>query len=352
MPRSPSPHKAGETDEPDVARERAFAVIREHGWNATSFQVLERGFSYWFGGGGESCVAHVDTGGAWVVAGAPLASEAALPRVASDFVRAARRAARRVTFFGTERRFICSGGFRHLRIGEQPVWDPKDWTAIVAATRSLREQLRRGRAKGVDVSREPGENATVEPLRGTLEALIHTWAKSKRLPPMGFLVRVDPFGFARERRLFVARRAGQMVGFASAVPVYARRGWLLEDLIRAPDAPNGTTELLVDAAMRDTASLGSVYLTLGLAPLSGHVPPLLRLIRHAGAPLYDFAGLRAFKAKFRPPSWVPIYLSFPREQSASTAVYDSLVAFAGRGLLGYGFSAFLRGTLQRPSSLH
>jgi phosphatidylglycerol lysyltransferase len=325
----------------DLDRQRAFAIVREHGWNATSFQVLTSGFCYWFGGS-EGCVAHVDTGGAWVVAGAPLASEGALSKVASDFVGAAQRASRRVAFFGTEQRFTLNLGFRHLLIGEQPVWDPRCWDETLGRTRSLREQLRRGRAQGIEVTRESGDDIARAPLRGALERLIRSWADSKRLPPMGFLVRVDPFGFAGERRFFVARRAGIVVGFAAAVPVYARRGWLLEAVVRAPSAPNGTTELLVDAAMRDAASLGSAYLTLGLAPLAGHVAPLLRLARRAGGALYDFAGLRAFKAKFRPRLWVPIYLSYPSDQSATAAIYDTLVAFAGRGLLVYGASAFWR----------
>ena len=32
----------------DPERRRVLAVLRRHGWNATSFQVLEPGFRYWF----------------------------------------------------------------------------------------------------------------------------------------------------------------------------------------------------------------------------------------------------------------------------------------------------------------
>lgn len=330
-------------------RKRAFELVREHGWNATSFQALENGFSYWFGAD-EGCVAHVDTGGAWVVAGVPLAPARALQPVAEAFVSAARRQRRRVAFFATERRFAREGGLRHLLIGEQPIWDPREWAGTLSRTPSLREQLRRGRAKGIEVTREQGDVSSSS-LRGELETLVSAWAASRPLPPMSFLVRIDPFGLARERRIFVARRGGAVIGLATAVPVYARGGWLLRDVIRAPDAPNGTTDMLVDAAMRDAASLGSGYLTLGLAPLAGRVAPLLTLARRAGAALYDFAGLRAFKAKFRPRQWVPIYVSHPSDQSPSVAIYDSLVAFAGGGLFRYGIAALLRGTVQRSGDL-
>ena len=329
------------------SRARVLALLRRHGWNATSFQSLEGGFSYWFEAE-HACVAYVDTGRAWVAAGAPIAAASELSPVANAFVAAAARAGRSACFFATEERFAGSTGFEHLLIGEQPVWEPMRWEGTLRESSSLREQLRRARAKGVRVHgcrpEELGEGA---PLRRSLEALIATWQHSKAMPPMGFLVHVDPFGFAAERRLFVARLgegdAAEPIGLAAMVPVYARNGWFVEDLIRAPSAPNGTTELLVDAAMRDAAALGSDYLTLGLAPLAGDVPFLLGLAQKYAAPLYDFAGLRAFKAKFRPREWTPIHLSYPATTSAFGAVYHGLVAFSQRGLLRYGIETLLRG---------
>jgi phosphatidylglycerol lysyltransferase len=321
--------------------------VRRHGWNATSFQVLEGGYRYWFDGD-DACVAYVDTGSAWVAAGAPIAAEHRLGEVATEFVRAAASARRSACFFATEQRFVGAPGFAHLLIGEQPVWDPRRWRETLRVTPSLREQLRRARAKGVRVSAiEPAAYAAGSPLRREVEALIASWQGSKAMPPMGFLVRVEPFELAAERRSFVARRheggAAPVVGFAAMVPVYARGGWFIDDLIRAPLAPNGTIELLVDAAMNAAAAAGSDYLTLGLAPLAGDVAPSLSLARRYAAPLYDFGGLRAFKAKLRPERWTPIHLSYPAGQSAFGAVYQSLRAFAQRGLARYGVETLLRG---------
>ena len=167
------------------------------------------------------------------------------------------------------------------------------------------------------------------------------------MPPMGFLVHIEPFVWAEERQLFVAFReqeaGAEVVGFASVVPVYARQGWFIENLIRAPRAPNGTTELLVDAAMRAATELGSSYVTLGLSPLTGDVGSSLHLARRYGSSLYDFGGLRSFKAKFRPREWSPIYLSYPSDQSGPGAIYHSLAAFSRHGLFRYGMQALLRG---------
>ncbi len=321
---------------------RVIALLRRFGFNATSFQVLEPGFRYWFQGD-HACVAYVDTGRAWVAAGAPIAAEQELEATADAFVEAARLAGRRVVLFATEQRFRAKR-FDSLLIGQQPIWDPRSWNEVVQSAPRLREQFRRARAKGVAVQRLP-PHAVDEgsPERREIERLIERWMGEKPMPPMGFLVRVHPFAFASERRLFTARASGKLVGFLSAVPVYERGGWFVEDLIRAPDAPNGTVDVLIDEAMRTAGAERSTYFTLGLAPLSGAVEFWLGAARRYGSALYDFSGLHAFKSKFKPRQWAPIYLSFPRGQSPVLAIYDSLVAFAQGGLLRFGVETLLRG---------
>ncbi|QSQ12607.1 DUF2156 domain-containing protein [Myxococcus landrumensis] len=328
----------------DEERERALELLRRFGWNATSFQVLMPGFLYWFDPAGDAFVAYVDTGGAWVAAGAPITSEASLSRAVEGFRDAARRAGRRVCFFATEPRLTEWAPMESLAIGEQPVWEPSRWDAVVRGSRSLREQLRRARSHGVVVREVPAEALEDEshPTRQALERLKKRWLASRRMAPMGFLVRLSPDTFARERRAFAAEAKGEFVGFLLVSPVYARDGWFLQDLLRDPEAPNGTAEAMVDAAMRAAAAEGRRYVTLGLAPLAGPVRPWLRLARACGRPLFDFEGLRAFKAKFRPDSWVPLYLAYPEPRGGVLAMYDALRAFARGGLVRFGLATLSR----------
>jgi phosphatidylglycerol lysyltransferase len=332
----------------DNDRARALALLRRHGWNATSFQILEPGFSYWFDGD-DACVAYLDTGSAWVAAGAPIAEPDRAPSAALAFVAAAAAHGRRACFFGTEDRFAGAVPFAAMRVGEQPVWDPAAWDEVLRGTRSLREQIRRARAKGVDV-RPFDPHLFAQPdsgPRATVERLVARWEAARPMPPMGFLVQLHLHTELEERRFFTAAQGDELVGFLSMVPVFARRGWFVEDLVRLPEAPNGTAELLVDAAMRAATADGSGYLTLGLAPLGGAVGPWLRIARRTGGPLYDFRGVHAFKAKLRPQSWAPIFISYPRSQLGVTTVYDALGAFARGGLLRFG----LRTLLRRPAVL-
>jgi lysylphosphatidylglycerol synthetase-like protein (DUF2156 family) len=330
------------------ARARALALLKCHGWDATSFQTLEPGFQYWFDGA-EACVAYVDTGRAWVAAGAPITTHARIAATATRFAVAARAAGRRAAFFATDGRFVASTpALRALAIGEQPEWDPATWSRTMARATSLRAQLRRASSKDVTVRQVPPlelddrNHAT----RRRVERLIARWLAGHALPPLGFLVEVHAFLHLEERLCFVAERAGRVVGFLAAVPVYARKGWLFENLVRDPTAPNGTTELLFDAAMRTVAAAGSGYVTLGLAPLVGAVRWWLRLARQARG-LYDFQGLAAFKAKLRPTVRSPMFLSYPREHGAPRIVLDTLTAFARGDVLAFGANALLRRRSER-----
>ena len=332
------------TDGPRHAeRTRVLALLKLHGWSSVSFQILERGFRYWFDGD-DACVGYVDTGRAWVAAGPPVAAIDRLEQVGARFAAAAAAAKRRACFFGTESRFCEKTGWPASRMGDQPIWVPADWASVVGSNRSLREQLRRARAKGVTVRAiGAAELAPDQRTRAGVDVLIARWLETRPIAPMGFLVQIDPFTFPEERRYFVAERDGRVVAFLGIIPIYCRNGWFFEDFLRDPDAPNGTVELLVDAGMHAAVAERIPFVTLGLAPLAGDVSSWLRAARRLGGALYDFDGLRAFKAKFKPRAWDPVFLSYPRDGSALLALVDTLTAFARGGLLRFGLKTFLRG---------
>jgi phosphatidylglycerol lysyltransferase len=244
---------------------------------------------------------------------------------------------------------LAGGALKAVKVGEQPVWDPSDWAQTLSRRRSVREQLRRARAKGVSVrelSRAELENSQI---RAEIGSVARRWLEGHRLPPLGFLLQLElfnrsgspgsPVNFAQERRCFVAELGGRIVGVAGVVPVPARSGWFVEDLLRDPESPSGTGELLVDAAMRGAAAAGSRWLTLGLAPLAGDVAPLLLVARHGGELLYGFEGLRRYKAKLEPRSWHPLYVAYPPEQRGIRSLLDAWNAFTGTGLIGFGWRA-------------
>jgi lysylphosphatidylglycerol synthetase-like protein (DUF2156 family) len=156
----------------------------------------------------------------------------------------------------------------------------------------------------------------------TLRAVLAEWLRTRGLPPLGFLTTPDLLDDLDDRRVFVASRGADVVAFLIGTPVPARRGWLVEEWPRTRAAPNGTTHLLVDAAMRAFAAEGAHYVTLGLAPLAERAGSdlraqpawlrvMLRWVRAHGQRFYNFRGLEAFKASLQPMGWEPVYAIAP-----------------------------------------
>ncbi|HTJ42280.1 MAG TPA: phosphatidylglycerol lysyltransferase domain-containing protein [Kofleriaceae bacterium] len=320
----------------------AAARIFRHGWEATAFQLLGPGFAHWLDGG-DGVVGYADTGGAWVAGGSPVAPAARLAESARAFVDAAREAGRRACFFAADARLAAATGWRAVRIGVEPSWDPRGWASVLARHASLRYQLRRAAHKGVTIRRlDPSSLADPSPARTAAQHVIDRWRRARRMPPMRFLVEMSPFERAPDRGYWLAEQGGAPVGFAIVSPVPARDGWFVEHVLRDGAAPNGTVELLVDAILRDALAEDRARVTLGLAPLAGPLGPVLRAARFLGSPFYDFRGLAAFKNKLDPDTWDPIDLVIPPGIPRWLAFWDTLRAFAGGPVVGFGARAVWR----------
>ena len=64
-------------------------------------------------------------------------------------------------------------------------------------------------------------------------------------------------------------------------------------------------------------------------------------------PLFDFAGLRAFRERMHPHAREPVWLAYPRGQSTTLHLIDSLRAFARGSLTSFAARSLLR----HPSGL-
>lgn len=319
------------------------ALVTRHGREACVFQILERGFE-WFVAGGLGCVGYVDTGRAWVAAGAPVGPSRHTAELVQSFLQAAGARRRRACFFGVEEEPAQALGLRRLLLGEQPEWDPLDYAARRPKA-SLREQHRRARAKGVSIrAARSFELGRAGGLGRSLDALARRWLASRRMEALQFVVSLDDqlwrvLPETQESRLFLAERGGELVAAAVLLPAGKQRGWYLKHLLRDPAAPNGTSELLFHELLLTLASEGSRFATWGLAPLAGDVPWTLQVARRALRPAFDFEGLQRFKAKLAPATWTPVYLSYPAASSAPRALLDALHAFAPQGRVRFALAS-------------
>jgi hypothetical protein len=259
---------------------------------------------------------------------------------AKRFAAAARARRRRAVFFGVEA-LDAFAGFRSLALGLQSVLLPAQWPATLRRSRKLREQLRRARAKGVTVRVVDADDlAPGTPLRSHVERLAAEWLASRHMEAMTFLVAVEPFHAPAHHLYVVAERRGVPVQFLSAVPIPAAGGWLFEDMLRGGDAPNGSTELVLDLALRTIADRAE-WATPGLTPLAGEIAWWLWAARAAASPLYDFDGLRRFRARLSPARWSTVWMVWDRGPSILVLI-DVLRAFPGGRLAAFGIRSIVR----------
>jgi len=148
------PASLQEHENPAIARARE--IVLSHGWNSTSFQIVNPGIKRWFSDRGDAVVGYVSAAGLRVAAGAPVCPENRLEAVTAEFEAAAAANGERVCYFCAELMleslYADSAAHTKFQIGAQPGWRPAAWPEIISANRSLRAQLNRARNKGVEAN--------------------------------------------------------------------------------------------------------------------------------------------------------------------------------------------------------
>ena len=318
-------------------------LVMTYGWNTTAYQILNPGFEYWRAPDVPAVVAYMQRQNVLLVAGGPVCPADALGEVATRFEQFAREEGCHVCYVCAADRLreTVGGSGRHstIAIGAQPVWNPQEWPRLAEARRAIRQQVARARNKGVTIEPLGASEAIGEDIE--LKAILEEWLRARGLPPLHFLVEPRTLdGVLTDRLILVARRKGAAVAFLVASPVAARNGFLIEQVARSPKAPNGSSELLIDAAMRRFAAEGRDYATLGLVALSTRVssgsktnPWWLRVMMvmaraHANR-FYNFRGLERFRMKLAPVRWETIFAIANEPRFSLRTLYAIGEAFAG-----------------------
>ncbi len=202
-------------------------------------------------------------------------------------------------------------------IGDLPVFGLARWREETTIPAPIRAQVRRARRRDVTVrhwAAPPGDLAL-----DALRAVRDEWLRLKPLPPLSFMTTPYLFEPWPAEGVFVAEARGRIVGFLVGSRVLFGDMLRIDVVARLSASPNGTAEMLVYEAFRAAARRGRAHATLGLAPLSrrsgiksgGWRGVVAGCARRWADPFYSCAGLEAFKAKFSPDAWVPLYAVAP-----------------------------------------
>src|SRR6266853_1736209 len=291
-----------------------------YGYNPHSLVSIAPGAMLWSSPDVDGAIIYGEFGRVWLAARDPLAPLEDMAELARQFAAFAKQKNRVVAFVPTSAEFarrITLDGFMAVKVGASPYFDLKTWNPRGDSAKKLRAGVNQARRAGVEV--EMISEDVDESLKKETAELCLSWLGSRRsATTFGWLVALDPFLHSEYKKYFAARLNGKLVGFLAASPMPARRGWYLADVLRQPDAPQGTSTLLVTEALAKLKAEGALLATLGTSPLAtcgpDDVPTDHRVIartldlasRRLGG-FYNFEGLRRFKGKFVPSWWESEY---------------------------------------------
>ncbi len=346
--------------------------ILKYGHNFTSVVTLYTGFKYFkkyrshnrlqeLGGSKElvGVIAYVETPTAWVAAGDPICEENLAREMIVDFVKMARKISKICIFLPTSKKNAALArkmGFTVFEIGKNP------WISLNTVSPTVKEQYlqklhvaRQLHAKGAIVERfDPLQITTRERLE--LDSIAAQWLRSKKTIPLAFLNQVKPWSLVRVKRYYRVLFHGQQIGFLAAIPIPVTNSWYLIDLIRSPQSPLGTTELLVIEAIDLLKKEGANEVTLGtsvLVPVTGQERELHKIGYRISNFMFDhfnffygFKSLYQYKDKFETTHWEPVYLISSSRFFGIRASYGIIRALFGKPVTTILATAFFKALAQ------
>src|ERR1041385_7847837 len=240
-----------------------------YGYNAHSLVSIAPGAEMWSTPDIDGAIIYGEFGHVFLAAGDPLAAPEESSELARQFAAYARKRNRVVAFVPASSRFaatVAPADFSAVKVGAAPYFDLPNWNPRGDCAKKLRAGVNQARRSGVEfqVAADLGESFKSETAR-----LCVQWLGSRTAATtFGWLVALDPFMHAEYKKYFAVRINDQLIGFLTASPIPARKGWYLEDVISDPNAPQGTATLLVVEALKHLKAEGATLATLGTAPLA------------------------------------------------------------------------------------
>jgi phosphatidylglycerol lysyltransferase len=294
-----------------------------------------------FSSSGESFMMYAKRGRTWVSLFDPVGPRHEWRELIGRFVDMVHSFGGRAAFYQITPESLplyLDAGLTVLKVGEEAHVDLISFDLSGSARADLRYAVSRGRRDGLQLKLLP--QGAAQPWLGELAYISDAWLAERNIREKGFSVaRFEP-AFILEHQVALLYHVARPVAFATVMTTADGRQAALGLMRHLADAPRYAMEFLFVQLMLELKQQGYGTLDLGMSPLSGlDIHPLTSPWNRLGHwlernahPLYNFRGLRAFKAKFSP-SWEPRYLAASGTLGPYVALADTAI-IEGRGLKG------------------
>jgi lysylphosphatidylglycerol synthetase-like protein (DUF2156 family) len=194
-----------------------------------------------------------------------------------------------------------------MEIGEELVVNPNSNPKSGSKGRALRNKLNNALRANITIEEYLGGDSSLEK---QLEEVGSSWLKARNGPQI-YLAHVHLFSERIGKRWFYAKQEERVVGVLMLQQLEGQKRWLIQYLLTTPEAPLGTSELLIISALNKLKIEGSHSLSLGVVQretlgeiigLSSSSIWICRLLFKMACRLFRLDRRRRFWRKFRPQS--------------------------------------------------
>lgn len=313
-----------------LPKKEILELVLNEAVGSTSFLTLYPGFQYFQKEirGHRGLIAYIPSTTAWVGASDPVCSDPSiLEELIFAFFAEAEKHGKTAMILPVAKNtaeIVRNKKLLAIQVGCDPWFNLRVASAKLPSVKQLL-------AKGAIVqSFDPAKIESREYVE--IEEVAKSWLESKNMLPLGFLNQMAPWVHLQYKKYFRVIYNGHQIGYLVAVPTRKNKAWYLVDIVRLPNAPAGTTELLIMEAMKELYAIGAEEVSLGLCPLylpdeeeKKNLPRAYKIIDFCFNKMdsfYSFKSLFQYKEKFNPTEWQPMYLVASKPSLSLLALFS------------------------------
>lgn len=194
-----------------------------------------------------------------------------------------------------------------IEIGHEFFVSPQNDPMEGSDARMLRKKVHHALHEGATVHEYTDQADNIE---NAMEEVKRAWLRARQGPQI-YLSNVDLFKNRLGKRWFYTIKENRIVGVCMLNRLEARQGWVIDILMATPNAPHGTTELLVISVLDTLRSENCHYLTFGVVAatnlnqiigLSTFSTWLASMVFRGAKWLFNLDGRRKYWQKYKPES--------------------------------------------------
>lgn len=292
--------------------ERSYLVNLVRRWGGSSTDaVLDPNCQQFYASNIEGVIGYRVEYGCALSYGDPICHPADAPALATAFHRFCEERNLSVIFLAASKNFsqwalnnICKSS---LEFGHELYLDPQKDPETQSGSRGslVRRKVKQALNEGVHLYEYLSYN---ERLEQAINQVGLTWLNSRHGPQI-HISNVHLFSDREGKRWFYAQQNDAIVGIIVVNRLLSKQGWLLNHLMITPQAPNGTSELLVVKTIQTLAKENCRYATFGsvlgkdIGKIEGLGPISIwmahRIVKMTNR-LFHLEGRRTFWEKFHP----------------------------------------------------